>query len=409
MKNLNRIGICLTLGLLFSTQLLLAQVCVSGNCITGVGTKVYSDSSQFSGQFVEGKKVKGIYTYKNGDVYVGEFNDNKRQGMATYIYKQPSLSPALYFEGEYHEDKKAFGTLYYKNGDVYTGQFHENKRSGFGTIHLASGKVWEGNWANDKPVVSYQINVASDSLQVDSIIYSEKEKSFKAVQPALYAVIVGVSDYAGIDCDLNYADDDALMYAKALKKVMPGEAAKGEMVFLIDADATGSRVLSEMRRVFSKATDQDIVLFYFSGHGAPGVLLAADKSYIYHSDIKQIFQNSKGKYRACIADACHTGSIQSPPNGAAQMHEMSNDRVAVIMSSRANEYSIESPEYRHGYFTYYLVKGMFGGADLDKSGIINMAELFIYTKHKVSKVSGGKQNPMVFGNNLDKFPVSVIK
>ena len=134
MKRQIQLRISLILGVLLTTQFLLAQVCITGNCVTGVGTKVYSDSSQFSGQFVESKKVKGIYTYKNGDVYVGEFNDNKRQGMATYIYKQPSLSPALYFEGEYHEDKKAFGTLYYKNGDVYTGQFHDNKRSGFGTI-----------------------------------------------------------------------------------------------------------------------------------------------------------------------------------------------------------------------------------------------------------------------------------
>ena len=62
------------------------------------------------GSDAEGKKVKGIYTYKNGDVYVGEFNDNKRQGMATYIYKQPSLSPALYFEGEF---QGYFGLLFY--------------------------------------------------------------------------------------------------------------------------------------------------------------------------------------------------------------------------------------------------------------------------------------------------------
>jgi hypothetical protein len=384
--------------------------CLHGDCENGVGEKMYKDSTYFSGSFEKGHKNKGVYRYKNGDMYLGSFVNNMRQGAATYVYSQSANSPAMYFEGEYIEDKKVFGTLYYRNGDVYNGQFEGNKRNGVGSITLNSGKVWEGNWKDDKPDFGFQFTQTADSLSIDtpSKGLSNKEYDTKG-QVSVYAVIVGVADYQGTDMDLNYSDDDAILFYKALKKVMPTETTRGEVTLITDSKATSSFVLSELNRVFAKAGDNDLILFYFSGHGGTGVLCAADRGSILHSDIKQIFQKSKGKYRACIADACLTGSIQTPANGSAQMHEMSNDRVAILMSSRANEYSRESSKYQQGFFTYYLVNGMLGKADLDSNKRINMAELFIYTKINVAKASGGSQHPVALGNGLDKFPISVIK
>ena len=45
--------------------------------------------------------------YKNGDKYVGEVKNGKRNG---------------------------YGTLYYSNGNVYTGEFKNDKKDGYGSF-----------------------------------------------------------------------------------------------------------------------------------------------------------------------------------------------------------------------------------------------------------------------------------
>ena len=53
---------------------------------------------------------------------------------------------------------------------------------------------------------------------------------------------------------------------------------------------------------------------------------------------------------------------------------------------------------QHGLFTYQLLKGLGGAADLDKDGTILAGELCAYTKRQVLKVAqeqyGNEQEPL---------------
>jgi uncharacterized caspase-like protein len=71
--------------------------------------------------------------------------------------------------------------------------------------------------------------------------------------------------------------------------------------------------------------------------------------------------------------------------------------------------SIELPELGHGIFSYYLIDGLNGAADLNRDGIISLQELYEYLEQQVtakSRGAGGNQHPMMKGEFEGAFPLS---
>jgi len=66
----------------------------------------------------------GAKTYADGDVYEGEFKNDKRHGEGKYTFA---------------------------DGDVYEGNWKDGKRHGEGKMTYADGSVYEGNWKDGKP------------------------------------------------------------------------------------------------------------------------------------------------------------------------------------------------------------------------------------------------------------------
>ena len=62
--------------------------------------------------------------------------------------------------------------------------------------------------------------------------------------------------------------------------------------------------------------------------------------------------------------------------------------------------SLELQELGHGVFTYYLVRGLRGAADLNRDGIVTLQELYEYVEQQVTvkaRASGGNQHPVMKG------------
>lgn len=73
----------------------------------------------------EGAKTGlGQTLFPNGDMYVGEYVDNKRHGTGTYFFAN--------------------------DGIIYTGKWADNLRNGIGRIVYPDGGRFLGNWTNDK-------------------------------------------------------------------------------------------------------------------------------------------------------------------------------------------------------------------------------------------------------------------
>jgi uncharacterized caspase-like protein len=74
------------------------------------------------------------------------------------------------------------------------------------------------------------------------------------------------------------------------------------------------------------------------------------------------------------------------------------DKIMWIIGNRAVQPAHAYDPGQHGLFTYHLLKGFGGLADLDKDGTILAGELCIYTKKQVRKVAqeqyGNEQEPL---------------
>lgn len=94
--------------------------CVSGNCVNGKGTMVYTIGDTYEGDFVNGKKAgHGTYTFKNGQVYVGQFSDNLRNGKGKFTFSDGSI-----YEGSFVNDNFIGHGIYTaKSGSKQTGKF----------------------------------------------------------------------------------------------------------------------------------------------------------------------------------------------------------------------------------------------------------------------------------------------
>jgi uncharacterized caspase-like protein len=83
-----------------------------------------------------------------------------------------------------------------------------------------------------------------------------------------------------------------------------------------------------------------------------------------------------------------------------------DDGIVVISAAGGLEYAFESPRWRNGVFTYSILKGLEGEADISyeagiNDGKISVQELSQYVSKKVSELTKGKQQPTSRRENLE--------
>jgi hypothetical protein len=88
--------------------------------------------------------------YKNGDIYIGKFKNNKKNGTGKYIFSEENKELKEY-NGDFLDDNRhGFGVLLFKNKNEYKGEFIENKFQGQGEFIWAhDGSSYAGFWKND--------------------------------------------------------------------------------------------------------------------------------------------------------------------------------------------------------------------------------------------------------------------
>ena len=213
-----------------------------------------------------------------------------------------------------------------------------------------------------------------------------------------YLVAVGVSDYPGTDKDLRLPANDA-----ATVQYIYSKNSNAESVLLTNSNATKSAVLSKLRSTFAKASENDIIVFFFSGHGSKGAFCAYDAQ-IPYSEIRQAMASSKAKNKMIFADACFSGKMRQGRKNTAEQ-SFNNYNIMLVLSSRGNETSIERRGMKNGFFTSCLQKGLRGGADANKDRTITARELFNYVSTNVKTLSSDKQHPVMWGKFSDNMTV----
>lgn len=216
------------------------------------------------------------------------------------------------------------------------------------------------------------------------------------LQAKTYMVCVGIADYPGTKNDLRVSADDAVTVNRIFEK-----NSNAETVLLTNGEATVNAACSAMRTLFAKAAEDDVVIFFFSGHGTPGSFVCHD-GYLKYKDITDIMMASKARHKEIFADACFSGKARTTDR---RNSDYSPTNVMFFFSSRDNEASQERRGWKNSLFTAYLERGLRGGADTDRNRTITARELFDFVSKGVKEASKGKQHPVMWGKFDDDMPV----
>lgn len=327
---------------------------------------------------------QGEYTYTDGTKYYGEFKNGNPEGK---------------------------GTVHYATGDRYVGGWAEHSPHGEGIMYYKNGRVFGGVWKHGEPI---------KELESMSNVPKEHVETVASQGVRVWALVVGIGRYAHMPT-LKYTDDDAYHFYSFLKSPEGGALRDEQIKVLIDEDATRENILRSMRQLFLKADENDVVMLYFSGHGLEGCFIPVDydgfNNKVRHDDIKAIFEESKAKHKVCLADACFSGSLyamKSPSIEASldkyyKSFENTKGGLALLMSSKSHEYSLEDHGLRSGIFSHYMISGLKGAADIDKNKIITIKELFDFTYKNVKQYTASAQTPTISGSYDPKMPIGLVR
>lgn len=326
----------------------------------------------------------GVYRYKDGARFVGMFINGRPEGE---------------------------GTCYYADGGKYVGGWKQHAPHGKGILYQNDGRVIGAEWVLGRAVKrleSGQMAVGKEHIEID------KNKEVK-----IWSVIVGVGRYPHMQ-SLKYTDDDAYQIYAFLKSPEGGAVPDSQIKVLIDEDATRNNIIRSMRQIFLKADENDVVMMYFSGHGLDGAFVPVDydgyNNRLKHDEVVSILNESRAKHKLVYADACHSGSMLAMKGNHSNMldkyykvFEETRGGIALMLSSKGEETSLEAGSLRQGIFSHYLMRGLKGEADRDGDKIVTVSELYKFVNKNVLEYSMRMQTPTLTGSFDPRMPVSIIR
>jgi uncharacterized caspase-like protein len=200
------------------------------------------------------------------------------------------------------------------------------------------------------------------------------------------------------------------------------------VTLLLNNEASLSNLRSSLgTQLKNKAGTEDMVILYFAGHGATEkdvmspdgdglekylLPFDADPKDLYASalpmrEISYILQRIRSERLVFIIDSCYSGASGGrtvrTDGTRASISDRFLDRVVsgrgtiILTASGANEVSVEKDDLRHGVFTYFLLDGLEGKADIDRDGLITVDEAYDYVSKNVPKATGQEQHPVKKG------------
>ncbi len=418
--------------------------CISGNCEEGYGVYVDKSGRKHISFKERGKPTRSIIYYGNGSKYIGATKGYKRQGTGVLYQADGVIETGVWSDDRllgtvkqgkgcvsgncnngvgtyiYHNNTRYYGSFnnslangkgicYYADGDVYVGFWKDHSFHGKGTLYSANGDVKEGRWDRgeylEKPEVYYDFDTQNKQTNTTKV----------------WAVLVGVSSYKHMK-PLRFTDDDAYRLHSFLKSPEGGAISDDRMHILVDESASKQNILKKLRKIASRAGKDDCVLFYFSGHGIKGSFLPIDyngtRNKLHHDEIQTIFNSSKAKTKILIADACHSGSFGTRAKNAEVNNTLGQyykalsatyGGTALLLSSKAEETSIESNGLRQGIFSHFLIRGLKGSADENTDKVVTIQELFRYVEANVNTYTNGYQTPVISGKYDKNIPLGVVR
>ena len=231
-----------------------------------------------------------------------------------------------------------------------------------------------------------------------------------------YAVVIGIDDYANWP-KLRYAVNDAHSIRDVLVEKYGFKPQN--VTTLANKEATRENILAALGGTLAdprKVKREDRVFVFFAGHGATRHLPSGrDLGYIVPVDaaaenyqaqaismtqLQDIAEAIPAKHVLFIMDSCYSGLALTRggarPDGGIYARELARRGARQMFTAGgADEQVADNGPNGHSIFTWTLLQGLQGKADLNGDGLITASELAAHVAPIVSTLS--RQTP-AFGN-----------
>ncbi len=221
---------------------------------------------------------------------------------------------------------------------------------------------------------------------------------------AKVALLVGVSEYQQGLKPLKSTANDVEAMKRVLQNPDMGGFAEADITLLLNKGRQEMEVA--IYELFANRKSDDLLLFYFSGHG---VIDNRSKLYlatpttrkgkgreglviptaVAASFIHERMNDSYSQRMVVILDCCYSGAfaegLMPKDNSSVNLQtQLGGKGRAIFTSSDSIEYSFQEKGSKLSIYTRYLVEGIeTGAADRDEDGWISADELHEYARNKV--------------------------
>jgi len=230
--------------------------------------------------------------------------------------------------------------------------------------------------------------VATASVAAAATGPASASASASTVRLRRFVLLVGVDDGGPSRTKLRYAATDARAMGRVLQTL--GGVAPEDVVFVSTAnraafDAAFADVEQRLRAGATAGVRREL-LVYYSGHSdEDGLLVGRDR--ITYDELRIRVQRAPADLRVVILDSCASGAFTRRKGGVKRapfLMDASTDMRghAFLTSSAADERAQESDRIAASYFTYYLVSGLRGAADVNQDRRVTLQEAYQFASQE---------------------------
>jgi WD40 repeat protein len=257
------------------------------------------------------------------------------------------------------------------------------------------------------------------------------------VSSSLYLLVVGIDKYKNSKYNLNYARADAAGIAEQLVNSSKTIFKKILVDSLFDENATPENIADRITKLKTQVKPEDVFLYYYAGHGIMNDPVDNSKPDFYlvlhkvtqmqgndnmlktngmsATNLKELLLEIPAQKQLILFDACNSGGAvnafaRGPGEEAAIFQLARSTGFTVLASTNQEQFAAELKDLKHGIFTYAIINGLKGEADLRKDGKITVKEIELYLNDIIpvlsEKYKGVQQFPQSFSRGMD-FPLSI--
>lgn len=301
---------------------------------------------------------------------------------------------------------------------LQTGETVYSNEAGFFTLYL-SGLVTEdadGRITIRNQIYREALGIADHKMQIADSRNEQQRRNLQASisdrqsvganhyspvhnrQSKTWSVLAGVNHYSDRHIpDLSVCADDVAATGALLVD------DPGHQWLLTDHAVehrpTRAEILGALTGAAQAAEPDDLLLFYFSGHGlvdgsesyllpCDSHLAAARHTGLAISDVREIIEGSAARSKIIILDACHSGAALGKASSAMSAEFFQHvfaeaEGMAVLASCKQGQLSWEWHERQQSVFTYFLIEALMGKADREGKGFVTVADAGRYLIDRV--------------------------